>query len=124
MKGMIIALVAIVVIIGFGLVEVNVMSRGYEEIDSEVMILMFKAQHNSITPEDMEIFMEKWVGLRESAELFLPHMDVFECNVRIAEAKAFVEAKDYRNAYVQLSVVDELIKYSHHLLLPVLTHIL
>lgn len=124
MKGFVIAMIAVLIIVAVGLVEVGVLCKGYSEINSEVLVLMFKAEHNSISPEDMDVFIEKWECLREKVELFLPHIDVFECNVRISECKGFVKVGDYVNAYVQLTVVEELTRYYSHMLRPTFSHIL
>lgn len=123
MKSIIIASIAIALILAFGIVEFVILENEYKKINDETLSLMDKAQNKTITVDDMEEFTKNWVALREKAEILLPHVDVYECNLRIAESKGFVTVGDFDNAYVQLSVVEELTRYIPHLMKPIWVHI-
>ena len=123
MRSMVIAAIAVVLILAFGIVEYVVLENEYEKLNTDTLSLMNKAENKTITVGDMEEYMEKWISLREKAEILLPHVDVYECNLRIAECKGFVAVGDFESAYVQLSVVEELTKYIPHLMKPIWVHI-
>ena len=60
---------------------------------------------------------------RSTSELLLPHLDVYEINLRFAEGQAYIEQGDYDNLMAQLAVIDELLEYVPHLMKPSFRHI-
>ena len=63
------------------------------------------------------------MDLRETSELLLPHLDVYEINLRFAEGQAYIEQGDYDNLEAQLAVIEELLDYVPHLMKPNFKHI-
>ncbi|MCM1195311.1 MAG: DUF4363 family protein [Corallococcus sp.] len=117
-------LVALVLVITCGVLEVVLLSREYEKLSAYCGEIMAKCDEETVTVEDYEKFRESWVRLRETSELLLPHLDVYEINLRFAEGQAYVEQRDYDNLMAQLTVIDELLKYVPHLMKPSFKHIL
>ncbi len=76
-----------------------------------------------MTVEQYREFRDNWVKLRETSELLLPHIDVYEINLRFAEGQAYIEQGDYDNLMAQLTVIDELLDYVPHLMKPNIKHI-
>lgn len=99
------------------------LSRQYEKLSEYCQSIMVKCNEESLTVEEYNEFRESWVKLRETSEIFLPHIDVYEINLRFAEGQAYAEQGDYDNLEAQLAVIEELLDYVPHLMKPSFKHI-
>lgn len=116
-------IIALVLVITCGVLEVVLLSRDYEKLADYCDEILSKCKNETLTVTEYNDFKEKWVALRETSELLLPHIDVYEINLRVAEGQAYVEQQDYDNLEAQLSVVAELLEYVPHLMKPNFKHI-
>ena len=116
-------LVALVLVITCGVLEVVLLSKAYEKLARDCEDIIVKCEEESLTVEEYNEFRNKWVDLREKSELLLPHIDVYEINLRFAEGQAYAEEQDYQQLKAQLTVVAELLDYVPHLMTPSLKHI-
>ena len=116
-------LVALVLVITCGVLEVVLLSRSYEKLSAECDAVIKKCEEETLTVEEYNDFRDEWVKLREKSELLLPHLDVYEINLRFAEGQAYAEQEDYEQLKAQLTVVAELLDYVPHLMKPTLRHI-
>ncbi|MCM1043414.1 MAG: DUF4363 family protein [Corallococcus sp.] len=122
-KNMVAALVALIIVLGCGIAEVVVLNNRYQGLEQTCDILLSACEAETLTEEQFEEFQKEWLDLRETSELLLPHIDVYELNLRVAETDSYVKAKDYKSAHAQLSIVDELLRYIPHLMIPDFKHI-
>lgn len=116
-------LIALVLVITCGVLEVVFLTRDYENLAKECDTIITKCENETLTVKEYNTFRDKWVRLREKSELLLPHIDVYEINLRFAEGQAYAEQKDYEQLKAQLCVVEELLDYVPHLMKPSLRHI-
>ena len=116
-------LIALGLVITCGVLEVVLLSRAYEKLAADCDVIIQKCEDESLTLEEYNDFRDKWVDLREKSELLLPHIDVYEINLRFAEGQAYAEQEDYEQLKAQLTVVAELLDYVPHLMKPYLKHI-
>ena len=116
-------LIALVLVVTCGVLEVVLLSRAYERLAEDCDAVIAKCEDETLTVEEYNDFRDKWVDLREKSELLLPHMDVYEINLRFAEGQAYAEQEDYEQLKAQLCVVAELLEYVPHLMKPSLKHI-
>lgn len=116
-------LVALVLVVTCGVLEVVFLSRDYERLAADCEAIIKKCEEETLTVEEYNDFRDKWVDLREKSELLLPHLDVYEINLRFAEGQAYAEQEDFEQLKAQLSVVAELLDYVPHLMKPTLRHI-
>ena len=116
-------LIALVLVITCGVLEVVLLSRSYEKLAEDCDAIIAKCEDETLTVEEYNEFRDKWVDLREKSELLLPHIDVYEINLRFAEGQAYAEQADYEQLKAQLTVVAELLDYVPHLMKPSLRHI-
>lgn len=116
-------LIALVIVITCGVLEVVFLSQDYKELYDQCNYVMEKCNDNTLTTEEYNDFRQNWVELRETSELLLPHVDVYEINLRFAEGQAYVEQGDYEQLYAQLTVISELLEYVPHLMTPNIKHI-
>lgn len=116
-------LVALVLVITCGVLEVVFLTRDYEKLAADCNEIITKCEEESLTVEEYNDFRDKWTDLREKSELLLPHIDVYEINLRFAEGQAYAEQQDFEQLKAQLTVVAELLEYVPHLMKPSLRHI-
>ena len=116
-------LVALVLVIACGVLEVVFLSRDYHRMRDYCHEIMDECENETLTTEQYNEFRDKWIDLRETSELLLPHLDVYEINLRFAEGQAYIEQGDYDNLMAQLTVIDELLEYVPHLMKPSFRHI-
>ena len=123
-KNIWIGVVVLVIVLGCGIVEVAIMNAKYKELYDECKTVLDKCDEQSLSVEEYEQFRKKWVKLRETSEILLPHNDVYELNLRFAEAQAYVEQGDFKQVEAQLTVALELLSYVPHLMKPTFWHIM
>lgn len=116
-------LVALVLVITCGVLEVVFLTRDYEDMAKQCDVIITKCEKEVLTVDEYNAFRDKWVKLREKSELLLPHIDVYEINLRFAEGQAYAEQRDFQQLKAQLCVVKELLEYVPHLMKPNLKHI-
>lgn len=116
-------LIALVIVITCGVLEVVLLSKAYERLAADCEEIISKCESETLTTEEYNDFRDKWVELREKSELLLPHVDVYEINLRFAEGQAYAEQGDYAQLKAQLTVVLELLDYVPHLMTPNPKHI-
>lgn len=122
-KNIIAGLIALVLVITCGILEVVLLSRAYDNLSDVCDEVIARCKNESLTQTEYDDFRRKWVKLRETSELLLPHLDVYEINLRFAEGQAYIEQGDYANLEAQLDVISELLEYVPHLMKPDFRHI-
>ncbi len=123
-KSIVAGIIALALVLSCGIVEVVVLKKDYEKLHDECVQVMSLAEEETLTEERFNEFRDRWVKLREISELFLPHQDVYELNLRFAESQAYVEQRDFEQVLAQLSVVEELLAYVPHLMTPSFNHLM
>lgn len=123
-KSIVAGIVALVLVVACGVVEVVLLKNSYDDLHAECLEVMRLADKETLSLQRFETFRNNWTKLRETSELFLPHMDVYELNLRFAESQAYVETGDFHQLKAQLSIIEELLRYVPHLMIPSPVHIL
>lgn len=123
-KSIVAGIIALALVVSCGIVEVVVLRNRYEELHAQCLEVMELAREEKLSAHEFDAFRDKWVELRETSELFLPHQDVYEINLRFAESEAYVEQNDYEQLLAQLSVIEELLQYVPHLMTPNFNHLI
>ncbi len=116
-------LIALVLVLACGILEVVLLANDYKQLSDECHQIMQLCLDETVTATDYNAFRNKWITLREKSELLLPHVDVYEINLRFAEGQAYAETADYEQLYAQFCVIEELLDYVPHLMKPSLRHI-
>ncbi len=122
-KSIIAGLVALALILTCGILEVVLLRNDYQQLYNECVDVINLSQEEKLSLEQFNTFRDHWVALRETSELFLPHQDVYEINLRFAEAQAYAEQGDYKQLLAQLWVVEELLQYVPQLMMPSINHL-
>ena len=122
-KNLIFGLIALVLLIACGVVEVLVLKDEYKQLYQQVDYLLELCDQQTLSTQAYQQFCDEWVELREKSELFLPHADVYEINLRVYETASYVEKQAFDTAHAHLSVVKQLLDYVPHLITPDFAHI-
>lgn len=122
-KSIVAGLIALVLVVGCGVCEVIVLRGSYERLHEKCLDVIELAQTQQLTVECFDEFRKEWVCLRETSELFLPHQDVYELNLRFAESQAYAEQQDFQQLLAHLFVIEELLSYVPHLMTPNFNHL-
>ncbi|MBR2966188.1 MAG: DUF4363 family protein [Clostridia bacterium] len=122
-KNIVTASLVLVLILGCGIWEVVALKQDYQALQTETWEVMQKCLDQSLTESQYQQLCQHWVELRETSELLLPHIDVYEINLRFAEGKAYCKQGDFNQLYAQLCVAHDLLQYVPHLMVPNLRHI-
>ncbi len=123
-KRLIVALLVLVALIAVGICELVVLESSYGALHDSVAELAPQVLEGTVVLDEYDDMVQYWVKVRTISELCLPHSDIWEINARIAECRANIEAKQYEQAYAQVAVLLELMRYIPHNALPTLGHIL
>ncbi len=122
-KTIVTGLVVLLVIIACGVLEVVFISQDYNDLHTQCVEMMTLAEQQQVTEKQFKAFRDEWEKLRETSEIFLPHLDVYELNLRFAEAESYVKQGDFDALHAQLSIIEELLDYVPHLMKPSWKHI-
>ena len=122
-KTIVTGLIVLLLIISCGVLEVVFISRDYDSLHKQCVEMMDLAEKEKVTEKEFEKFRSDWEDLRETSEIFLPHIDVYELNLRFAEAESYVKQQNYESLHAQLSIIEELLNYVPHLMKPSWKHI-
>ncbi len=123
-KRLVVALLVLVALIAVGIVELTVLSNGYGQLYDAVEGLAPQVLDGTVDIDEYDSMTEHWVTVRTISELCLPHNDIWEINARIAECRANILAGQYEQAYANMAVLLELMRYIPQHSMPTLGHIL
>ena len=123
-KSIVCGIVALALVLGCDITEVIVLSDGYGNLHQQCLGAMEKAEAHTLTEKEFVVFRKNWEKLREASELLLPHSDVYELNLRFAEAQIYARQQNYPQLSAHLSVIEELLRYVPHLMVPSPVHVL
>lgn len=116
--------IALALVLSCGIAEFAFLKQQYNRLHQQCLQHMESIRSQSFSLQQFEQFRTNWEKLRETSELLLPHTDVYELNLRFAEAQAYVELQDFPQLLAQFAVIEQLLQYVPHLICPNFNHIL
>lgn len=123
-KGIIIAAAVLAVILAVGIFECLYLKNNYTSLADEISICIEKAKAETLATRDCDDLEKHWIDLRETTELFLPHADIYELNLRIYEGISNAKSGDMKETAVHLSIAKMLAEYIPQLVRPLFSHII
>ena len=109
-KAIISTLIAILIIIGASLLENAYLKDTFSEFERVVLATYDKTEEKISVKEDVLTFQKLWIEKKRSLHIFIPHNDIKEIDLWIAEAVSLVENEEYEDALSKLEVVLEMIE--------------
>lgn len=123
-KSTIVAIIVVALIIAGGIVEVKVFENKYSVLEEKIHYYAERCLDESLTANMCVELAGEWRKLREQSEIFYANIDLYELNIRITDACAFVRCGDFKQAYNQLKIAEMLCVYVPELIKPNLQHII
>ena len=109
-KAIISTLVAIFIIIGASFLENAYLKDTFSEFEKVVIATYDKTEEKISVKEDVLTVQKFWIEKKRSLHIFIPHNDIKEIDLWIAEAVSLVENEEYEDALSKLEVVLEMIE--------------
>lgn len=91
-----------------GIYEQSYLKNNFNELKFTLENTYEKAKNETITDDDVIIVQNKWRRLKRSLHIFVPHNDVKELDMWIAESVSYVKQKNYGEAIDKIEVAIEL----------------
>jgi hypothetical protein len=108
MKKYIILTVVLALIISASILEKNYIKTTFKEFDGHLTALAGKAYEKSIDDADVNAVKKWWNQKKPKLDLMVPHINITETDLHIAEMSGNVTTKKYEEAYAQISILREL----------------
>lgn len=122
-KNIVAGLVALILILVCGITEFVVVSGKYNDMTEQCKAIINKVENGENALKEYENFSQKWEELKTLSELLLPHSDIYELNLRIAEAYGYIKNDAIDDALTQLNVIKVLLEYVPDNVIPDFHHI-
>lgn len=91
-----------------GVYEQSYLKNNFNDLRFTLENTYEKAKNETITDDDAIIVQNKWRKLKKSLHIFVPHNDVKELDMWIAESVSYVKQKNYGEAIDKIEVAIEL----------------
>ena len=105
----IVSMIIVAIILTAGVIfEINFIHGEFTGLTEETAILYDKIQGESATENDVYVLQNKWINSKEKLHAFIPHSEIKEFDLWIAETVKYVSAKEWDEALSKMEVILEL----------------
>lgn len=109
-KSIISLIVAIVLLFSISLYEQYYINKSFLEFKNVMVAIYDKIDSDLATKEDILSAQKFWIEKKEKLHVFIPHNDIKEIDLWIAESSTLVENGKKEDALSKIDVVIELIE--------------
>ncbi len=99
--------VAIILFVGC-MLEMNFIGRQFDEFHSVTCVLYDKVNDKTATQDDVYALQENWLEKKKYLHAFIPHNEVKEVDLWLAESATLVRDKKWEDALSKIEVLKEL----------------
>lgn len=103
-------LVAIIILISLTLTEQIYVRKTFNEFKEITVAVYDKIESETAVKEDILTAQSFWIKKKETLHIFIPHNEIKEIDLWLAEATTLVENEKYDDALSKIDVVIELIE--------------
>ena len=107
-KTIISSIVVAVIVLAFALFEQWFITKNFEDFNEVLTILYEKIDGENATQEDVYAVQDNWLSKKKSLHAFIPHNDIKEIDLWLAEAVTLVRDKKWEDAISKVEVLIEL----------------
>lgn len=107
-KTIISSIVVAVIVLAFALFEQWFITKNFEDFNEVLTILYEKIDGENATQEDVYAVQDNWLNKKKSLHAFIPHNDIKEIDLWLAEAVTLVRDKKWEDAISKVEVLIEL----------------
>ena len=99
--------VAIILLAG-SIYEMNFISRQFEEFNTVTSQVYDKVNDKTATQADVYALQENWLNKKKYLHVFIPHNEIKEVDLWLAESATLVRDKKWEDALSKMEVLKEL----------------
>ena len=107
-KTIISSIVVAVIVLAFALFEQWFITKNFEDFNEVLTVLYEKIDGESATQEDVYAVQDNWLNKKKSLHAFIPHNDIKEIDLWLAESVTLVRDKKWEDAISKVEVLIEL----------------
>ena len=107
-KAIISTIIATILVIGLSIIEQNYLNKTFSEFSEILKCVQEKTEEETSVKEDVLSIQNFWIEKKKTLHVFIPHNDIKEIDLWIAEAVSLVENDNFLDALSKLEVVIEL----------------
>ena len=96
------------IIAGSAMYESNFVSRQFDEFHSLLTVLYQKVDEEIATQDDVYAVQKNWIEKKHFLHIFIPHNEIKEVDLWLAEAVTLVRDKEWKDAISKIEVLKEL----------------
>ena len=95
-------------LIGGAIYETNFVHRQFEEMHEVLEVLYEKVDAEQATMDDVYAVQNNWLEKKKFLHVFIPHNDIKEVDLWLAESATLVRDKEWKDAISKIEVLKEL----------------
>lgn len=88
--------------------ESNYVAEQFIDFDRSLEVLYLKIDDESATKDDVYAVQSGWINKKQRLHVFIPHNEIKEIDLWLAEAVTLVEDKKWQDALSKIEVLREL----------------
>ncbi len=109
MKKTFITIISVAIILTAGAIyESNFIKNEFKDFDGALSVLYVKIQNQTAVKEDVYAVQKKWVDKKHKLHIFIPHNEIKEIDLWLAESVVYVEKEIWEEALPKIEVLKEL----------------
>lgn len=109
-KSLISIIIALLITISLSILEQTYVNKSFKEFKEIMVIVYEKVESDTATKDDVLSAQKYWIAKKEKLHVFIPHNDIKEIDLWLAESTTLVENNKKEDALSKIDVVIELIE--------------
>ena len=109
-KSLISILVAAAILVGGGFAEHYYLKKTFNDLKTTFSELQTQLEEETCTLKSACAAKDKWLCTKEQLHAFIPHTDIKEVDLWVAECVAFVKEGDFKEARTKVVVIKQLLE--------------
>lgn len=107
-KSLVSALCALALLFGAAFYEQNYIKNTFDAFHVFLDEVYIKTEEETCTKEDASALQQFWINKKEVLHVWIPHNEIKEIDLWLAECVSFLDDKNYKEAKSKIEVVREL----------------
>ena len=107
-KTIVSAIVAAILLVAAAIFEINFIHGEFTDFSEQIAVVYEKVEDHSATENDIYYLQGKWLLSKSKLHAFIPHNEIKEFDLWIAEAVKLVKEEKWEDALSKIEVIKEL----------------
>ena len=107
-KTIITIVIAVMLLVGGAIYETDFVHRQFDELHDVLEVLYDKIEDETAVQDDVYSVQNNWIEKKKYLHVFIPHNDIKEIDLWIAESATLVRDKEWKDAISKVEVLLEL----------------